>query len=139
MKLIRSFSLILSIGTLLFLNSCAEKNGVSSAEKPSKEVSNQVGQDVVALEQRTVTGSFKSVKGVADDLSCYTKNGGYVTVLTGEIVAVSFNDSEAVSSCDNITVTGYKTSRSIKSKGSCPEGMMAFLKVQSYTVGATDY
>lgn len=133
MKFLHSFVLLFSIGIFLFLGSCADKSEVvGPVNNPEEHV-----PDVV--EQITVTGSFRSVKGVMDKLSCYTSNGGYIKTAEGKTVAVSFKDSENVSSCDKITVTGFMTSRNIESNGSCPAGMMGFLKVQSYIVGETDY
>lgn len=124
---------VLSFGILLFLGSCAEKNVTIIDETFEDEVI----QEPDLVEQRTVTGSFRSVSGVMNELSCYCSNGGYVTTVDGEEVAVCFN--EPVESCDKITVTGYKTSKKIESNGSCPGGIMSFLKVQSYVIGNIDY
>lgn len=135
MQFIRSFTMLFSIGTLLFLGSCAEKT-VIVVDETFNEEAVEVPD---AIEQITITGSFRSVRGVMDELSCYTSNGGYVDASAGTIIAVSFNDNDVVSSCDKITVTGYMTSKKIESNGSCPEGNMGFLKVQSYIVGETDY
>lgn len=133
MRLFQSFTLILSIGTLLFLGACAEKNVVVVDESFEQGVD----QEPDALDQRTVTGSFRSVSGVMDELSCFCSNGGYVTTEDGLSVAVCFD--EPVESCDKIKVTGYRTSKKIESNGACSGGMMGFLKVQSYIIGETDY
>lgn len=133
MKFLLSFTLFISFGTLLFLSACAEKNVVVVEETFEEEVT----QEPDAVDQRTVTGSFRSVSGVMDELSCYCSNGGYVTTEDGAMVAVCFD--EPVESCDKITVTGYRTSKKIQSNGACPEGIMGFLKVQSFIVGETDF
>jgi ABC-type oligopeptide transport system substrate-binding subunit len=135
MKFLFSIAVLLST-TLLF--SCSEKTtpnetGVSEEVEENQQNTSETG----VVEQRTVTGKFRSVSGVMDKLSCYCSNGGYVTSEDGVVTAVCFD--EAVESCDKITVTGYMTSRKIEKNGSCPEGIMGFLKAQSYVVGETDY
>lgn len=132
-----TFSLLL-LGALLFHSSCADKSEIVGPKEETTSI-NEVAEVPDVVEQITVTGSFKSVKGVMDELSCYTSNGGYIKTADGTIIKVSFKENEAVFSCDKITVTGYMTSKSIEANGSCPEGMIGFLRVQSYIVGETDY
>ena len=136
MKFLSFIVISLSIGTLFILSSCSDKSEVVGPESPPKEVTEVVPD---AIEQITVEGSFRSVNGVMDKLSCYTSNGGYIKTEDGERIAVSFKENEVVSSCERITVTGYMTSRRIESNGPCSEGIMSFLKVQSYAVGETDF
>ncbi len=133
-----TFSLLL-LGALLFHSSCADKSEILSSKVSEEETSEADEISTNTVGQITITGSFRSVNGVMDELSCYTSNGGYIKTSDGTIVAVSFKDNENVSSCEKITVTGFMTSRKIEANGSCPEGMMSFLKVQSYIVGETDY
>ena len=135
MKILSSLILLLSFSVI---QSCGSKAVVTDANTyvTGENVESPV-TDV--LNKQTITGSFRSVNGVMDKLSCYTSNGGYIKLADGKTVAVSFKDSEAVSSCEKITVTGYMTSKSIKSNGVCSEGMMGFLKVQSYVVGETNF
>ena len=131
MKIILSILLIISF---VLATSCAR---VPNLDYPAHE--NEEVLETDAIEQRTLIGSFRSVSGVMNELSCYCSNGGYVTTEDGSEFAVCFNANEVVPSCDKITVTGYMTSKSIESNGACPGGMMGFLKVQEYVVGETDY
>lgn len=135
----KTLSSILVLVSFSFIQSCGCKQHTPDPNIYETAENSESSTTTDVLEQQTLTGSFRSVKGVMDKLSCYTSNGGYITLVDGSTVAVSFKDSEDVSSCDKITVTGYMTSRSIESNGSCPAGMMGFLKVQSYIVGETDY
>ncbi len=134
MRLGHSITLHLSFGILLLFSSCAEKPLVDDTIYEDNE---NLGADVV--EQKTITGSFRSVQGVMNELSCYCSNGGYVKTADGTEVAVCFKSEVVVPSCDKITVTGYMTSKSIQSNGACPAGIMGFLKVQEYIVGESDY
>ena len=124
------FFSILLFASFFLLNSCSKK--VVPAE-----VAEEPMEPPTVVEERTVSGSFQSVTGVMDELSCYCSNGGNVTAEDGVVTAVCFE--EEVESCEKITVTGYMTSRSIESNGACPGGMMGFLKAMSYIVGETDY
>lgn len=135
MKLLQSFFILLFLGAILILGSCSEKT--APVAKPVVEETQENTQNPDMVQQRTITGSLRSMTGVMDELSCYCDNGGYVITADGTITAVCFD--EEVESCDKITVTGYLTSKSIQAHGSCPEGMLGFLKVQSYIVGETDY
>ncbi|MDG1330820.1 MAG: hypothetical protein P8P74_00710 [Crocinitomicaceae bacterium] len=132
MKLL--FSTILIIGLSAF-SSCSEKTTPITETQPTENTDEQTTEPV--LNQITLTGSFRSVAGVMNELSCYCSNGGYVTAEDRVVTAVCFD--EEVASCEKITVTGYMTSRSIESNGPCPGGIMGFLKAQSYIVGETDY
>lgn len=127
MKFFTTLLLAMFIG----LSACSEKT--TSTQTTETE---EVETPTPVVEQRTVTGKFRSVSGVMNELSCYCSNGGYVTAEDGVVTAVCFD--EEVQSCDKITVTGYMTSRKIDDNGPCPAGIMGFLKVQSYIVGETD-
>ncbi|GAB5424687.1 MAG: hypothetical protein Crog4KO_18340 [Crocinitomicaceae bacterium] len=79
-----------------------------------------------------VVGSFRSVKGVMDPLSCYCGNGGYVESPAGRVVAVCFEDNVDIASRDYIEVIGLMTTRTIESNGACPAGTKSFMVVESY-------
>ena len=130
MKII--FSILIALSFVL-VTSCARV--------PNHYLANETEEvlETDAVEQKTITGSFRSMSGVMNELSCYCSNGGYVETADGIEIAVCFKSEEVVPSCDKITVTGYMTSKSIQSNGACPAGIMGFLKVQEYTVGETDY
>ena len=126
------FSILIAL-SFVSATSCAR---VPNLDYPANETEEVLETD--AVEQKTITGSFRSVSGVMNKLSCYCSNGGYVTTEDGAEFAVCFKSEDNVPSCDKITVTGYVTSKSIESNGACPGGMMEFLKVQEYVVGETD-
>lgn len=139
-----SFSIFLLIAFIV-VSSCSETTSVTQ-DTESEFVEAERIDDMEfetpppapeLVEQRTVTGKFKSVAGVMDELSCFCENGGYVTSEDGTVTTVCFD--EAVESCDKITLTGYMTTRKIEANDSCPAGMMGFLKVQEYVIGETDY
>ncbi len=131
--------------SIFILGSCAEK--VVSPQIPeeivelpdpveeTEEVIEQEQVETMVGHERTVVGSYRSVKGVMDKLSCYCSNGGYVSGPSGEVVAVSFDDNLDIPSCDNIRVTGHMTSKQIDSNGACPAGTMSFMVVESYEIG----
>jgi len=130
----QSLHILLTFGLIITLFSCSEN---TSPSESYETVEVEIQSPPPLVQQKTITGKFKSVSGVMDELSCYCANGGYVTAEDGTVTAVCFD--EEVASCEKITVTGYMTSRSVESNGACPGGMMGFLKVQSYIVGETDY
>ncbi|MFN8714325.1 MAG: hypothetical protein ACK5Z2_15865 [Bacteroidota bacterium] len=113
----RIFSLLFFV-TLVF-SAC-------SSRKPVAPVA-------AAAETVVVTGQFKSVQGVMDQLSCYTSNGGYITQASGERVAVSFT-SEAEITCATIEVKGHYITKTISGDANnpCPAGTMKMLEVESY-------
>lgn len=130
------FGFILSFGMLLFLYSCVTEETIINTEEPiAVELPNQNGVGIV--QQKSLTGSFQSVEGVMDRLSCFCSHGGYVTTEDGERIAVCFD--ETVESCPKITITGYQTSKKINDNGACTEGMMSYVKVQSYIIGETKF
>ncbi|NVK65899.1 MAG: hypothetical protein HWE22_14995 [Flavobacteriales bacterium] len=127
------------LGLPLLLLSCVttEENVVlQPGEVISVEIPKPKAEESV-VEQKTITGSFQSVEGVMDRLSCFCYHSGYVTTEDGERIAVCFE--ETVESCPKITVTGYQTSKKISENGACSKGIMGYLKVQSYVIGETDY
>ncbi len=136
MKFYQLFVPAILIGNLILVSSCSH---TQKMEEVDTQTTTLPPDEVSLVEQQTLTGSFRSVRGVLDPLSCYCSNGGYVTIANGKQYAVSFDEGEDVPTCEKITLTGYKTSRSIESNGVCPAGMMGFLKVQSYVIGETDY
>jgi hypothetical protein len=132
--LMKFISSILLLASVALLNSCSQKPLVDDTVYEGEEV---IQSDVV--EQTTITGSYRSVNGVMDNLSCYCSNGGYVKTANGTEIEVCFKSEDLVPSCDKLTVTGYMTSKSIESNGVCPSGMQAFIRVQEYIIGETDY
>ncbi|MCA6363703.1 MAG: hypothetical protein IM638_11755 [Bacteroidetes bacterium] len=115
------FSLILVLTFFTATLQCCSSN--RSATPPAAE-----SQTI------TITGTFKSIQGVMDPLSCYASNGGYVTQNNGERVAVMFKTEEEVT-CSTIEVKGmYVTKTAATNPTSpCPDGQRSILQVESYT------
>jgi hypothetical protein len=111
---------LLFLSLALLISSCKNRQSAPSST-PAAEIV-------------TVTGTFKSVQGVMDPLSCYASNGGYVTQSNGERVAVSFT-TESEITCASIEVKGNYITKTISSNPNspCPAGTMKMLEVESYT------
>ncbi|MCP4442978.1 MAG: hypothetical protein GY810_29070 [Aureispira sp.] len=83
-----------------------------------------------------VTGTFRSVSGVMNELSCHCSDGGYVKTEEGESVAVCFKKTGMPEGdCATIEVEGtYKNSKNNPEPTSpCPKGEMQILMVSKYT------
>lgn len=84
------------------------------------------------LKPITLTGTFKSKKGVMDKLSCYCYNCGYLTTADDKVIALCFEGDEDIPN-GNLTVTGNYETLTIKdSDGSCGSGSREVFKVTSY-------
>jgi hypothetical protein len=104
-------TLALTVG-ILFLSGCT-----------TKQQSNVI----------SVTGEFKSVAGIMDNLSCYCGSGGYITTKDDERVPICFKGGLKIN-CTNITVNGFYESKKINpgKMSQCPAGEMKYLKASSY-------
>lgn len=82
----------------------------------------------------SLSGSYRSVQGVMDGLSCYCFNAGYLTLENGRSVAVCFEDEELNVSCDKVAVEGkYKTEKiNFEETSPCPDGEMTYFNAVSY-------
>ena len=58
------------------------------------------------MESFTISGTFKSVEGVMDPLSCHCSNGGYLTDEYNTTYAICLEDGKEVD-CETIQVTGF--------------------------------
>ena len=67
----------------------------------------------------TYSGSFRSVQGVKDPLSCYCANGGYLTITSGERIPICLKE-EATVTCTSLQVTGSFTQRAAPSEPTTP-------------------
>lgn len=105
---------------------------VEEAEEVTDVLQESLIQYQIQEGPRTVVGSFRSVKGIMDPLSCYCNNSGYVETPSGESVPVCFKDDVVISTRDYIEVTGIMTTRSIDSNGTCPSGVKTYLIVESF-------
>jgi len=82
----------------------------------------------------TFEGTFKSVKGVMDPLSCYCYNSGYLTTDSGEIIPICFNNEDIDIKCDRIKVTGVYMVIVLEEnlQTPCPAGSKNIFMVESY-------
>lgn len=134
---------ILLVLFVLILNACAssEAAGLNSTSKNATDQTTIEVEQVVSEAQpvvfegsRRVVGSFRSVQGVMDPLSCYCSNGGYVESPAGEVVPVCFDNATEISNTDYIEITGAMTTRSIEANGACSSGTLSYLVVESYNL-----
>ncbi len=93
MMLLRSISIFLLLGTVIFLGACSEKTIPSESSEVETVENEENTQQIDAVEQITVTGSFQSVEGVMDKLSCFCSHGGYIETEEGTIISVCFNET----------------------------------------------
>lgn len=86
--------------------------------------------------QIVYAGSFESVAGVMDPLSCYCGTGAYVTTKTGDRVPVCFDSiAEEQIMCKNIRVSGkfVKKVHETSTIDPCLSGTQKVLEVKSYS------
>jgi len=78
----------------------------------------------------TVSGMFKSIKGVKDPLSCFCYNGGYLKT-KDKTIAICFEDENISFECEEIEVGGIFETKKIKPKKGdvCSAGEMQLLRV----------
>jgi hypothetical protein len=105
------------LSLLLLLSACSAASSSSST-----------------VQQTTLTGTFRSMKGVMDPLSCYCYNSGYLSTSNGERIAVCIKD-EDVELCTNITVKGAYEKITVASSPNspCPGGEREIFVIESYT------
>jgi hypothetical protein len=84
-----------------------------------------------AIETRT--GSFVSMKGVMDELSCYCFNGGYLTTENNEKIPLCFQEEDEID-CKNLSVEGYFEEKNIDTEETnpCPVGKKSVFKVVAF-------
>ncbi|MDD5567356.1 MAG: hypothetical protein PHH01_04135 [Patescibacteria group bacterium] len=83
----------------------------------------------------SLSGIFRSVKGVMDPLSCYCLNSGYLITKDNKEVPVCFEDNDKDIQCNQITITGdYETKKiNPESTNPCPAGEMTYFNALSYS------
>lgn len=85
---------------------------------------------------RVLEGSFRSIKGVQDPLSCYCYNAGYLTTAEGERFALCFaDDQEQPIGCETLRVTALQTTKTIDPPASspCSAGTLTVFAVRSFS------
>jgi hypothetical protein len=95
----------------------------------------------------TVEGSYRSIRGVMNALSCHCYDGGYITTDSGDRIAVCFENKELDAAmdkdpdmrCDRLRVTGVYKDSGLESDGNnpCPSGSMRYLKVIKWHCSAS--
>ena len=100
--------------------------GCKSAPTQQKQDTNE--------NETTITGDFRSIQGVMDELSCYCFNGGYVTLESGEETAVCFDKDAEVKGCNQIKLSGILEEKTINPEKTspCTAGDMTILEVTAY-------
>ncbi len=81
-----------------------------------------------------VVGSFRSIKGVMDKLSCYCYNGGYLTTKDNQEIKVCFENEDIDVNCEKVEIIGeYRTiTKASGANDPCPSGQSKILFVKSY-------
>ena len=84
---------------------------------------------------KSLQGTYKSVKGVMDPLSCYCNNGGYLTTSDNKKIPVCFEDTDTEIKYDAIEIHGnYKTVKNNPEPTSaCRAGSMTYFSATSYS------
>lgn len=116
---------------IFFLNSaCAVHSKVSPT--------GDGGSEMIPIARETTIeqfeGTFESVSGVMDKLSCYTSNGGYLTLSNGRVIMLSFEEGAAIYNCQKMKVKGEYVMKEIEDgeKNPCPAGQLTFFRVISF-------
>lgn len=85
----------------------------------------------------TLTGKYKSLKGVMNNLSCYCYDVGYLTTEAGKRIAVCFKDikSSEINCKNKLIVTGnFQTIKHNSGDNDpCPSGERKIFMVKSYS------
>ncbi len=82
----------------------------------------------------TYVGSFSSVRGVKDPLSCFCPNGGYVDACGGKRVPLCFEGKGPPEDCRSIEVQGSYVDGvpGPDWAGHCPDEPMRYLLVEEW-------
>ncbi len=119
---IKSLILGALIATSISCNAQIEKtgNGVKKQDKSKLPVK--------------VVGSFRSIKGVMNSLSCYCYNGGNLTTADNQEIKICFENEDIDVNCEKVEIIGeYRTiTKSSGAKDPCPSGQSKILFVKSY-------
>jgi hypothetical protein len=85
-------------------------------------------------QHNSLKGTYKSVIGVMDLLSCYCLNGGYLTTQDGKEIPICFENIEEEIECNYLVVEGNYITKKIDpdSTNPCPAGEMTLFYVTSY-------
>ena len=120
----------MNIKYLLFCFLCFSLFSCRSAKK--------AGEKTQKKETITVSGMFKSIKGVKDPLSCYCYSGGYLET-KGKTIAVCFEDENLSFDCEEVELSGFYETKKIKPKKGdvCSAGEMQLLRVSEKPICKT--
>jgi len=85
------------------------------------------------LKMESHTGTFKSLQGVLNPISCYCGNGGYLQTEEGKEIPVCLEENQEVT-CLEITVTGPYVEQKAPEEPTtpCPSGTMTILMVRNF-------
>jgi len=87
----------------------------------------------------TVFGTFRSIKGVKDPLSCYCYNAGYLET-SEKTIAVCFDDKNLSFDCEAVKLNGFYKTETIKPKKGdvCSAGSMQLFRVSEKPICKTE-
>jgi hypothetical protein len=121
------------VGLIFFTAILVLFTGCALNSKDTQGVSTDVKS--VAKQQTSLQGTYKSVTGVMDPLSCYCVNGGYLTTKDSKKIPICFENIEEEIKCDYMMVQGsYKTKKNNpEPTNPCPAGEREYFNVSSYS------
>ncbi len=96
----------------------------------TKQILQQKGTTVLSF-----SGSYRTVMGVMNPLSCYCFNGGYLKISEEEQISISFDELKINKvKSGKITVTGYYEAIEHESSANdpCPGGTRKIFIVESF-------
>ena len=118
---------------VLLLAACAEPGASLEIGDPfdTTMVDEPTSEDAEIV---IAAGTFRSVAGVMDQLSCACSSGGYVTSPDGKETAICLDNFEEDVFCESITVAGTMVTKNVESspENPCRGGAYAFVMVKSF-------
>ena len=121
-----------------FTSSCCQTNGTDGNDSTKKEtlMKEEVPEttETENVKKETITGTFRSIKGVMNNLSCYCYNGGFVTTAEGTEISICLPNENAEIDCKTVELTGHYETITIEPDGNspCPAGELEVFMVSSF-------
>ena len=121
------------IGLFFFTVALVLFSGCTLNNKDTQEISTDIQS--VTKQQESLEGTYESVMGVMDSLSCYCFNGGYLTTQDGKEIPICFENDQEEIKCDYVVMEGYYKTKKINPEPTnpCPAGEMSYFNIVSYS------
>lgn len=114
-----------SLFAVSLLFSCGNTDSSSSQKKPEKMTSDKTTE---------ISGTYSSIKGVKNKLSCYCYNGGYLITESGERIAVCFKDENIDINCERVEISGKYVVKKLNTEpgSACKNGKMKIFEAEKF-------